>query len=88
MGDVMLGVILLLVVGGWIITRVARSAARKATRLGEEQIARLTARLFALEQDRAKFDSLRARARRRRCPACSTCPAASLDPSAPLCRSL
>jgi len=61
MGDVMLGVILLLIVGGWIITRLAKSAARTAARSGEHQIARLTTRVFTLEQDRAAVDTLNAR---------------------------
>jgi uncharacterized membrane protein len=61
MGDVLLGVILLLVVGGWIITRLARSAARNAALAGEQQIARLTTRLYTLEQDRAKLDTLSVR---------------------------
>ena len=61
MGDGLLAVILLLVVGGWIITRVAKSAARKAARAGEHQIARLTTRVFTLEQDRASLDALNAR---------------------------
>ncbi|HYM10451.1 MAG TPA: DUF2339 domain-containing protein, partial [Bryobacterales bacterium] len=58
MGDVLLGVILLLVVGGWLITRRARSAAARAARAGEEQIARLTTRVHSLEQERAKWQSL------------------------------
>src|SRR5690349_14019754 len=61
MADVLLGVILLLVVGGWIITRLARSAARNAALAGEQQIARLTTRLYTLEQDRANLDTLSVR---------------------------